>query len=134
MRYAVAYLSTAVVFLGLDFVWLGFMGDRLYRRTLQDVLRPGFDLPPALLFYVLIIAGILFFAVSPALESDRAATAAVRGALFGFFSYATYDLTSQATVRNWTWILSLTDIAWGTFLTATAATIGFLVTRKLTGP
>jgi uncharacterized membrane protein len=131
MRYAVAYLSTAVVFLGLDFVWLGFMGDRFYRRILHDVLRPGFELAPAVLFYLLIIAGILFFAVSPALESDQAAVAAVRGALFGFFTYATYDLTSQATVRNWTWILSLTDIAWGTFLTATAATLGFLVTRKL---
>lgn len=133
MRYAIAYVSTAVVFLGLDFVWLGYMGERLYRRTLRDVLRPGFDLPPALLFYVLIIVGIVFFAVAPALESDRAAMAAVRGALFGFFSYATYDLTSQATVRNWTWILSLTDIAWGTALTATAATIGFLITRKLSG-
>jgi uncharacterized membrane protein len=134
MRYAVAYLSTAVVFLGLDFVWLGFMGDRLYRRTLRDVLRPGFDLPPALLFYALIVGGVVFFAVAPALDSGRAATAALRGALFGFFTYATYDLTSQATVRNWTWTLSLTDIAWGSFLTATAATIGFLATRKLTGP
>ena len=62
----------------------------------------------------LIVVGVVFFAVAPALESDRAATAALRGALFGFFTYATYDLTSQATVRNWTWTLSLTDMAWGT--------------------
>lgn len=131
MRYVIAYVSTAVVFLGLDFLWLGYMGDRLYRPTLGDVLRPGFDAPPALLFYALIVIGVVYFAVWPALESDRAATAAFRGALFGFFTYATYDLTNQATVRNWTWTLSLSDMAWGTFLTGAAATAGFLITRAL---
>jgi len=133
MRYIIAYVSTAVVFLGLDFLWLGYMGDRLYRPTLGDVLRPGFDLPPALLFYALIVVGVVYFAVWPALESGSAATAALRGALFGFFTYATYDLTNQATLRNWTWTLSLSDMAWGTVLTAAAATAGFLITRAVKG-
>ncbi|PNG24771.1 DUF2177 family protein [Methylocella silvestris] len=131
MRYVIAYASTAVVFLGLDFVWLSLMGDRLYRATLQDVLRPGFDAPPALIFYALFVAGVVIFAVSPALTSGRLSTAATYGALFGFFCYATYDLTSQATVRNWTWTLSLIDMTWGAILTATAASAGFLITRAL---
>jgi uncharacterized membrane protein len=133
MRYVIAYASTAAVMAVLDFIWLGTMGDRLYRRILGDVLRPGFDLPPAIAFYVLYVVGIVIFAVSPALEDGRVTTAAVRGALFGFFAYATYDLTNQATVRNWTLTLSLADLAWGTFLTAASATAGFLITRAVKG-
>jgi uncharacterized membrane protein len=133
MRYVIAYLSTAAVMLVMDFVWLGAMGDRLYRRILGDVLRPGFNAPPALAFYALYVVGILIFAVWPAFQDGRASTAALRGALFGFFAYATYDLTNQATVRNWTLTLSLSDMAWGTFLTAAAATGGFLITRAIKG-
>lgn len=133
MRYVIAYLSTAFVFFGLDFIWLGAMGDRLYRKTLGDVLLPAFDAPPALVFYALYVIGILFFAVWPAFEDNRLSTAVVRGALFGFFAYATYDLSNQATVRNWTLTLSLTDMAWGTFLTGAAAAAGFLITRALKG-
>jgi uncharacterized membrane protein len=133
MRYVIAYVSTAAVMLVLDFIWLGAMGDRLYRRILGDVLRPGFDAPPALMFYALYVVGVLIFAVWPAFEDNRVSTAALRGALFGFFAYATYDLTNQATVRNWTLTLSLTDMAWGTFLTGAAATAGFLITRALKG-
>ncbi|ACK50968.1 conserved hypothetical protein [Methylocella silvestris BL2] len=133
MRYVIAYASTAVVFLGIDFVWLSFMGDRLYRATLQDVLRAGFDLPPALTFYALFVVGVVIFAVLPALASGRVSTAILYGALFGFFCYATYDLTSQATIRNWTWTLSLVDMSWGAVLTAAAASAGFHVTRALHG-
>lgn len=131
IQYLVAYLATAVVFLGIDFVWLSQMDTRLYRDTLGDIMLPGFNVAPALLFYVLFIVGVVFFCVAPAFASGRWATATVNGALFGFFSYATYDLTNQATLRNWTSTISIADMAWGAVLTAVAATAGYLVTTAM---
>jgi uncharacterized membrane protein len=75
----------------------------------------------------------VYFAVRPGLAAESLRTAALNGALFGFFAYATYDLTNQATVRNWTTTLSLADMAWGTVLSAAAAAIGFAATRGLVG-
>ena len=75
----------------------------------------------------------MYFAVRPGLAAESLRTDALNGALFGFFAYATYDLTNQATVRNWTTTLSLADMAWGTVLSAAAAAIGFAATRGLVG-
>ena len=79
------------------------------------------------------MAGLVYFAVRPGLAADSLRAAALNGALFGFFAYATYDLTSQATIRNWTTSLSVVDMAWGTILSAAAAAIGFAATRAIVG-
>ncbi|MBN9274118.1 MAG: DUF2177 family protein, partial [Mesorhizobium sp.] len=86
---------------------------------------------PAALFYLIYIAGIVVFATAPAFSSGKWTTAAVNGALFGFFAYATYDLTNQATIRGWPTIITVADICWGSLLSAMAATVGFLLTRYL---
>jgi uncharacterized membrane protein len=109
------------------------MGERLYRPILKDVLAGGFRPAPAIAFYLAYAAGLVYFAVRPGLAAQSLRTAALDGALFGFFAYATYDLTNQATVRNWTTTLSLADMAWGTILSAAAAAIGFAATRALAG-
>jgi uncharacterized membrane protein len=75
------------------------------------------------------VIGVVFFAVVPALRADSAAMALVYGALFGFFAYATYDMTNYATLRNWPLVVSLVDIAWGTCLTGVSALAGYLATR-----
>ena len=89
------------------------MAPRFYKPTLGDIMLPGFKLPPAIVFYLLYPAGLVIFAIAPALSGGVMGTAALYGALFGLFTYATYDLTNQATLRNWTSQLTLVDAAWG---------------------
>lgn len=128
-QYGVAFLATAIVFLGIDAVWLTLTADRLYKPHLSAILSDRFSLAPAALFYVCYCVGIVIFAVSPAFATGRWTTATIMGALFGFFAYATYDLTNQATIRNWPAVITMADLCWGTVLTAIAATCGYLATR-----
>ncbi len=130
--YGIAYVATGLVFLAVDAIWLTLAAQRLYRPLMGDLLLEGFRLVPALLFYLIYIAGIVVFAVGPALASQRWTTATSYGAFLGLFAYATYDLTNQATLRNWPVAVTVADLCWGTFLTAFAATIGFLITRAFT--
>lgn len=129
--YLAAYVATAAAFLAVDAVWLSVMAPQLYRPLLGDLLAENFDVVAAALFYVLYVSGIVFFAVRPALADGRAATAALNGAVFGLCAYGTYDLTNQATLRNWPAIITVADLFWGTILTATAATVGFLAASRL---
>lgn len=129
--YGIAYIATAFVFLAIDAIWLTIAAQRLYRPLMGDMLVEGFRLAPAALFYLIYIAGIVVFAIVPALASDRWTTATSYGAFLGLFAYATYDLTNQATLKNWPVTVTVADLCWGTFLTAVAATAGFLITRAL---
>ncbi len=124
--YLVAYVATGLAFLLLDALWLSKMGPSYYKPIMGDAALEGFRIAPAIVFYFLYLIGIMVFAITPALADGRWTTAMLYGALLGFFCYATYDLTNQATLKNWTTALSLVDIAWGTFATSVAATIGFL--------
>ncbi len=127
----VGYGVALAVFVAADMVWLGTMASRLYRPTLGDIAVSGVNLSPAMMFYAIYPIGLLIFAVQPALKSGSVSTAAIYGALFGFFTYATYDLTNQATLRNWTLQLTLVDVAWGTILGAISASISFWLVTKL---
>lgn len=129
-KYAVAYLSTGLVFVVLDAIWLTAMGG-WYRAQLGEMMAPSFRLAPAVVFYLLYLCGIVIFAVAPALETGRLATALLYGALFGFLAYATYDLTNQATLARWPLALTLTDLAWGTVLTGASATLGTALARAV---
>jgi uncharacterized membrane protein len=127
--YGIAYFATGLVFLAIDAVWLTLAAQRLYRPLMDEMLVESFRLAPAMLFYLIYIAGIVVFAIAPALATERWTTATSYGAFLGLFAYATYDLTNQATLRNWPVAVTIADLCWGTFLTASAATIGFLITR-----
>jgi len=133
MTYLVAYLATAAVFLAVDYLWLGIVAHRFYMNQLGDLVRQPINVPMAAAFYAVYAVGIVIFAVAPALAADAWRSALWRGALFGFFAYATYDLTNLATLKNWPVTLSVVDILWGTFLTGAAALAGFVVTRRLFG-
>ncbi len=113
----------------MDAVWLSLANARLYRPILAPVLADGFRLGPAIAFYLVYLVGVLVFAVRPAMIDGRWATASLMGALFGFFAYATYDLTNQATLAVWSVRITLIDMTWGTVLTAAAATAGFLASN-----
>jgi uncharacterized membrane protein len=127
--YAIAFPATGLVFLGIDAVWLSVVAPRLYRPLLGGMLLDRFNLLPALLFYLIYIFGIVFFAVAPALTVNHWALAATYGALLGLVAYSTYDLTNQATLQNWPIVVTIADLCWGTFLTAISATAGYLIVR-----
>jgi uncharacterized membrane protein len=121
LQLAAAYGVTALAFLGLDAVWLSTMADRLYRPALGNLMADKFALGPAAAFYFLYVAGVVGFAVAPAVASGSATGALLRGAALGLVAYATYDLTNQATLRAWPWSVTLADMAWGTVATGLAA-------------
>jgi len=108
---------TAVVFMAIDAVWLITMAPRLYQPTIGHLLAAEPDLLAAVIFYAIYIAGMVVFTVRPHQRDERLWDAALRGGLFGFVAYATYDLTNQATMVNWPWMVTAIDLLWGTFLT-----------------
>ena len=132
--YLIAYGAAALAMLCLDGVWLTLTANTLYRPLLGDIMLPGFRLAPAIVFYALYVAGIVVLAVDPALSTGRWTTALIYGALLGFFCYATYDLTNQATLKNWSIVVTIADMSWGTFLTACAATAAYLAASTLARP
>lgn len=132
MQYVVAYLATGMVFLVIDFVWLAYVAKTFYRSQLGDLMAEQVNFLAAGGFYAIYIIGIVIFAVAPAMKSGDVGDALVYGALFGFFAYATYDMTNLATLRNWPVTMTWVDMAWGTVLTSSSASMGYLLTRMLT--
>ncbi len=131
--YAVAYAATAVVFLGIDFVWLSTVATGFYRSRIGALLLEQPNLPVAGLFYLFYVGGIVHFAVMPALHGANWATALLNGALLGLIAYGTYDITNLATLKNWSVSVSVVDMIWGTALTGLAATCGYFLTAWTVG-
>jgi len=121
------YLLTVPVFFLIDMLWLGFFAKDFYRAQIGFLLRTEFNWFAAVLFYLLFIAGILFFAVAPALEAGSWQRALLYGALFGFMTYATYDLTNLATLKDWPVTITLIDLLWGTMLSALVALASYRI-------
>ena len=133
IRALIAYVCTALAFAALDGVWLSLAGPRLYKPALGELLSGKVDVGAAVAFYVIYVAGLVFFAVWPALKaggqtSEAWSTALVNGAVLGLVSYAAYDLTNQATLRAWSVKVTILDLCWGVFASALAATVSTLVT------
>lgn len=129
----IAYISTLIVFLVVDGIWIGVVAKNFYFSNLGELLRSPPNFAAAGLFYALYIVGIIIFAIAPALKDGSWTTALLMGALFGFFAYATYDMTNYATVKGWPLNVVVVDIVWGTVLTGACALGGYLATRALTG-
>jgi uncharacterized membrane protein len=125
------YLLTVPVFFAIDMLWLAVVARNFYKQHLHALLSPHVNWPAALLFYSLFIAGILFFAVRPGLEAHSLAKACLLGALFGFFTYATYDLTNLATLRDWPLLVTVVDMAWGTILCTVVSGAAYLIGMRL---
>jgi uncharacterized membrane protein len=129
IRPLVAYLGAALVFCAMDAVWLTLTNAALYKPALAPLLASQVRLASAVLFYVVYLAGVVIFAILPALQARRWTRAALLGAAFGFVAYATYDLTNQATLKFWATRVTLLDLAWGTVVSAVGACAGFFAVR-----
>lgn len=127
--YLKLYALTIPIFFIIDLLWLGVIARGFYRRQLDFILSPQVNWPAAVTFYLIYIMGILFFAVRPAVNNNSWGQAAVLGALFGFFTYATYDLTNLATIKNWPLIIVAVDILWGVCLCTLVALSSFAISR-----
>jgi uncharacterized membrane protein len=120
------FLVVAAAFAVLDSVWLK-STSKFYRRNLGHLLADKPHLGYAVVFYVLYIIGIVFFALRPALDGGSWLTALGYGAALGTFAYATYDLTNAATLKKWPLSIVVVDILWGAALTGLATVVGWLV-------
>ena len=131
MKHIIIYFATALVFFGLDFIWLTRIANNFYKSEIGALLLPQPNLAAAGVFYIFYIAGIVYFAVMPNLASENWAMALLSGALLGLLAYGTYDMTNYATLKGWTMNVVIVDMAWGMFLTGTSAALGLIVARKL---
>lgn len=133
MKWFTAYAGAALAMLLFDGLWLSIAAKRFYRPALGDLLIDGFRPVPAVIFYLLYVAGIVVLAACPGLAVGKWSAALWRGAVLGLVAYGTYDLTNQATLRHWPIYLTALDMAWGTFLTGFASTAGYFAARSLVG-
>ena len=125
------YVLTVPVFFLIDMIWLGLIAKGFYRKYLGTFLSPNVKWAAAIIFYLLFIAGIIIFVVQPGLAKGSLGHTVVMGLLFGLMTYATYDLTNLATMKDWPLIVVFVDICWGMVLTASVGSISFLIARKL---
>ena len=130
MQWIIAYLAAGVSFGILDALWLRWAGPNFYRPALGDLLAEQFRMGPALVFYLLYIAAMVWFAVRPGIALG-VPHAVLNGALLGGIAYATYDLTNQATRKVWPVHVTLVDIAWGASATALACGIAAFAVRQM---
>ena len=121
------YMLAAGLFVAIDAVWLSTMTKRFYNKHMSGMLAAKPNFVAAAVFYAIYILGIVVFVLNPALEKDSLSFAIGAGALLGLTMYATYDLTNQATLKKWPTILTVVDLAWGTFVTSLVSTIAFLI-------
>lgn len=125
------YLVSFAVFLLIDMVWLGLVARSFYTKHLGYIMADKANFVVAFIFYAIFTFGLLFFVISPALAAQDPVKALTYGLLFGFITYATYDLTNMATLRDWPLIVTTVDLLWGTFLGGTTAWLSFMAITKL---
>lgn len=132
IKYFKLYLVSLAAFLAIDMLWLGLVARSFYQQYLGFLMAPSPNWFAAVIFYLLFILGILFFVVIPGLESNSLKATLLRAALFGLITYATYDLTNLATLKDWPALLSIVDMFWGTVLSVLVSYISFMAGKRLT--
>lgn len=126
------YLIAAVTFLALDFAWLLFIARKLYQEQLGGLLGET-RIVPAVIFYLLYLAGIIYFVVNPAIEKESLSYAIMAGGFLGLLCYGTYDLTNLSTLKDWPILITSLDLVWGTFVTASTSGITYFITQWING-
>lgn len=131
MEHVKTYVVTFVIFFAIDLVWLGVIAKNLYKQHLGFLMADKVNWGAAIVFYALFIAGLIFFALNPAIEKDSLVYAILAGSFFGLITYATYDMTNLATLKDWPVVITVIDIIWGTVLCSLTTAGSFLVLRLI---
>ena len=122
-KWLLAYAVTAVVFAGLDAVWISTVAGNQYRSEMGHLLPANFNVLGAVLFYVVYVAGIVHYGIRPNDAGATLGSRVVGAALFGFFTYATWALTAFAVLKDFPAVVALTDIAWGAAVCSAATAL-----------
>ena len=124
------FVISFVIFLIIDLVWLLFIGKNMYQNKLGELMASKVQLLPAFLFYFIFIVGLQFFVLYPALQKGSIGYAVLAGMLYGLVTYATYDLTNLATLRNWPLVVTVIDLIWGSFVSTATGVLSFLLIKN----
>ncbi len=124
------YLLTLPIFFVIDLIWLGLMARNFYQAEIGFLLKPDVNWVAAIIFYLLFIAGLVIFVISPALEKASWIHALLYGGFFGLITYATYDLTNLATLKDWPIKITIVDLIWGMILSSTVSVISYLISDR----
>lgn len=125
------YLIALVIFSVIDLVWLLVIARKLYQAQIGHLMAEKANLPAAIIFYLLYIAAVVFFVINPAVDQSSIIYALGAGAFFGFIAYATYDLTNLATLKDWPVAVTIIDLVWGTFITATTSVLTTWISGRI---
>jgi len=125
------FLIAVPVFFAIDIVWLVFVAKKFYQEQIGFLMKPDINWFAAVIFYLLFIAGLVTFVIAPAVEKQSLIYALLFGALFGLVTYATYDLTNLATIKDWPVLVTVVDLIWGTLLAASISVITYLISNKI---
>lgn len=129
MNYLKMYIIAFIVFLVIDAIWLLFISKNLYKKEIGHLMADKPKLIAALIFYLVFLVGLVYFVINPGIESKDIAKLLFSAALFGFITYATYDLTNLATLKEWPLKITIIDLMWGTSLSTIVSYITYIVYR-----
>lgn len=131
MKWLLYYGITLTVFMVIDLIWLGFIAKDLYSKYLGYLMSDKVNWIAALVFYLIFIGGVCYFVLYPSLLDQNITNLLIRAALFGFITYATYDLTNLATIKDWPINITIIDLIWGTTLSTSVSVISYFIINLL---
>jgi uncharacterized membrane protein len=123
------FLTAFAVFLGIDMLWLTVIAQKFYKSQIGHLMADKARIIPAAIFYVLFVGAMVYFVIVPALEHQNLTRLILSAAIFGLVTYATYDLTNMATLRDWPLLVTVVDLAWGTFISLAVSLITYLIRK-----
>ena len=121
------YAIALPVFFAIDMIWLGLVAKKFYAKQIGFLMTPSINWVAAFIFYFIFIGGLVVFVITPAIEKGSWTHVLIFGALFGFITYATYDLTNLATLKDWPLMVTIVDLIWGAVLAASVSTITYFI-------
>jgi uncharacterized membrane protein len=125
------FLIALPVFFIIDMAWLVLVAKKFYQQQIGFLMRPDINWVAAIIFYLLFIFGLVTFVILPAIEKHSWVSAVLLGALFGLITYATYDLTNLATLKDWPVMVTIVDLIWGTVLAASISGLTYYIAWKI---
>ena len=130
MNFIKIYLIAVPIFFLIDLTWLGLIAKNIYQKYMGHLMRPTPNWTAAVIFYLLFIVGLVIFAIYPAIRNNSWSYALLYGAMFGFFTYMTFDLTSLAVIKDWRWQIVIIDIIWGIVLSSSVSVLAYLIGKN----
>ena len=125
------FLIALPVFFAIDMIWLAVVAKNFYQKQIGFLMKPDINWLAAIIFYLLFIFGLIIFVITPAMVKQSWVHALLFGALFGLVTYATYDLTNLATVKDWPLLVTVVDLVWGSVLAASVSVITYLIANRI---